>query len=139
MNKQADRKDFHSNLRTWRVYHMWCSKSRILKCRAMNFLTFMSEWKQWLERWGRGSRSENRNKFSLNPEVLLSKYHIQKNANSDNVGRFWLWQVTSKSLYIRMTQEERNLGEEKKKKSLNPTSSPNLFLGLRWGRRKIKL
>jgi len=33
-----------------------------------------------------------------------------------------------------MTQEERNLGE--KKSSLNPTSSPSLFLGFREGGKK---
>lgn len=116
MNKQTDRKYSHPNLRAWHVCHTWCSKSRILKCRAMNFLTFMSKWKGRLERGGGGSRSENRNEFSLkNPRVLPLEITYSKiNAISNNVGSFWLGQATSKSLYIRMTQEERNLGEKKK-------------------------
>lgn len=100
------------------------SKSRIIMLRAMNFLTFLLEWKGWLGWWERDPGQKTGMSFPWKMPILYASLGNSLLQNECHQQQHRQFLTLASSILYRMAQEERNLGE---KKCWNPTGSTSHF------------
>lgn len=110
------------------------SKSRILMLRAMNFLTFLLQWKEWVEWWERDTGQKIEMSFPwknvhMNPLEIL---YFKMNVVSSNLHRFWFWQAAS---CIEWPRKKEN---KKTKKKFESYKYHQPLLGFREEKKKKK-